>query len=120
MVLVLNGVLQDECPLDTNSLFLQHPVYRDYANQLTSIPQRTVGPVGLLFVGQREMAAVSPHDKNVNTIGSDDATSCIIVVVRHSGKFTLITIIMSLLLKASLYYRFRCCGFSAYGRARHR
>lgn len=86
MVLVLNGVLQDECPLDTNSLFLQHPVYREYANQLTSIPQRQVGPVGVLYVGQREMAAVSPHDKNVNTIGSDDATSCIIVVVRHSGK----------------------------------
>lgn len=31
------------------------------------------------------MAAVAPHDKNVHIIGSDDATSCIIVVVRHSG-----------------------------------
>lgn len=111
MVLVLNGVLQDECPLDTTSLFLQHPVYRDHANQLLSIPIRTVsyhrknqfqffcqlfrnltflfdpqvGPVGLLYVDQREMAAVAPHDKNVNIIGSDDATSCIIVVVRQSG-----------------------------------
>lgn len=44
-----------------------------------------VGPIGLLYVGQREMAAVAPHDKIVNIIGSDDATSCIIVVVRHSG-----------------------------------
>lgn len=45
MVLVLNGVLQDECPLDTTSLFLQHPVYRDHANQLLSIPIRTVSKV---------------------------------------------------------------------------
>lgn len=44
-----------------------------------------MGPVGLLYVRQREMAAVAPHDKNVTIIGSDDATTCIIVVVRHSG-----------------------------------
>lgn len=46
-----------------------------------------VGPIGLLYVGQREMAAVATHDKNVNIIGSSDATTCIIVVVRHSGLF---------------------------------
>ncbi|KAG4073688.1 hypothetical protein HA402_000912 [Bradysia odoriphaga] len=85
MVLVLNGVLQDECPMDTSALFMLHPVYRDYANQLLEIPTKTVGPVGLLYVGQRELAAVATHDKNVNIIGSDDATTCIIVVVRHSG-----------------------------------
>lgn len=45
-----------------------------------------VGAPGLLYVCQREMAAVAPHDRNVNIIGSDDATTCIIVVVRHSGK----------------------------------
>lgn len=104
MVLVLNGVLQEECPLDTHSLFMQHPVYRDTANQLLSIPIKTVsfylplfevynielvqqiGPVGLLYVNQRETAAIAPHDKNVHIVGSDDATTCIIVVVRHSGK----------------------------------
>lgn len=85
MVLVLNGVIQDDCPMDTNTLFLQHPVYRDYASQLLSIPTKPIGPCGLLYVGQREMAAVAPHDKNVNIIGADDATTCIIVVVRHSG-----------------------------------
>lgn len=85
MVLVMNGVLQDECPLDTCSLFLQHPEYREYANHLLLIPTKTVGPVGLLYVNQREMAAVTPHDKSVNIIGSDDATTCIIVIIRHSG-----------------------------------
>jgi len=86
MVLVLNGVLQDDCPMDTNSLFLQHPVYRDYAQQLHSIQAKSIGPVGLLYVGQRELAAAAPHDKNINIIGADDATTCIIVVVRHSGE----------------------------------
>lgn len=122
MVLVFNGVMQDDCPMDTATLFMQHPVYRDYANQLLSIPTKTVsddvlncvflqpplitydhgnknryiymtdvcyllqvGPVGVLYVGQREMAAVGTHDKNVSIIGSDDVTTCIIVVVRHSG-----------------------------------
>ncbi len=42
MVLVLNGVLQDECPMDTSALFMLHPVYRDYANQLLEIPTKTV------------------------------------------------------------------------------
>lgn len=87
MVLVLNGVLQDECPMNTNSLFMQHPVYRDTATQFLSIPTKTVGAPGLLYVCQREMAAVAPHDKNVNIIGSDDATTCVIVVVRHSESF---------------------------------
>lgn len=85
MVLVLNGVLQDECPMDTHSLFVQHPVYRETATQFLSIPTKTVGAPGLLYVCQRELAAVAPHDKNVNIIGSDDATTCVIVVVRHSG-----------------------------------
>lgn len=92
MVLVLNGVLQDDCPMDTTSLFMQHPVYRDYAQQLLSIPTKSVGPVGLLYVGQREMAAAAPHDKNINIIGTDDATTCIIVVVRHSGQSKLLFI----------------------------
>ncbi|ETN67650.1 hypothetical protein AND_000531 [Anopheles darlingi] len=85
MVLVLNGIIQDERPINTHALFLEHPVYREMATQLLSIPTKTVGAPGLLYVCQREMAAVAPHDRNVNIIGSDDATTCIIVVVRHSG-----------------------------------
>ncbi|KAG5877398.1 hypothetical protein JTB14_037020 [Gonioctena quinquepunctata] len=85
MVLVLNGVLQAKCPQDTQSLYNSHPVYRDTAGQLLAIPNKVIGPVGLLYVQQREYAATVPHDKNVNIIGSDDATTCIIVVIRHSG-----------------------------------
>ena len=85
MVLVLNGVLQEECPPDTRSLYHTHPVYRETAAQLLAIPNKIIGPVGLLYVQQREFAATVPHDKNVSILGSDDATTCIVVVVRHSG-----------------------------------
>ncbi|KAI8426417.1 hypothetical protein MSG28_005260 [Choristoneura fumiferana] len=87
MVVVLNGVLADECPTSVRALLLAHPGYRDAAAQLLGAAARVVGPAGLLYVAQRELAAAVPHDKNVTIIGSDDATSCIIVVVRHSVSF---------------------------------
>lgn len=62
MVLVLNGVLQEESPRETRSLYHQHPVYRDTAAQLLAIPTKVIGPVGLLYVQQREFAATIPHD----------------------------------------------------------
>lgn len=90
MVLVLNGVIQDEAifPKDTATLFLQHPHYRSTATQLSQVPVRiiTTSPqIGLLYVHQREFGAVAPHDKQINLIGSDDATTCIIAVVKHTG-----------------------------------
>lgn len=114
MVLVLNGVLQEDCPPDTRSLYHAHPVYRETAAQLLAIPNKVIGPVGLLYVQQRELAATVPHDskyerlisnvsirefvflfcfaENVSILGSDDVTTCLIVVVRHSGKLKLLVI----------------------------
>lgn len=85
MVLVLNGVLQTKCPQDSQTLFNSHPVYTETAGQLMAIQNKVIGPVGLLYVLQREYAGTVPSDKNVDIIGSGDATTCIIVVVRHSG-----------------------------------
>ncbi|GBP15721.1 Protein N-terminal asparagine amidohydrolase [Eumeta japonica] len=85
MVVVLNGVLADECPTSVRALLAAHPGYRDAAAQLLGAAPRVVHAPGLLYVAQREFAATVPHDKNINIIGSDDATSCIIAVLRHSG-----------------------------------
>lgn len=90
MVLVLNGVIQDEtvCPKNSSNLFLQHPHYRTTATQLTQMPVRiiTTNPqIGLLYVHQRELGAVPSHDKQINLIGSDDATTCIIAIIKHTG-----------------------------------
>ncbi|KAK1123260.1 hypothetical protein K0M31_008889 [Melipona bicolor] len=62
MVLVVNGVLQEDIPTDSRSLYAAHPVYRETAAQLHSMPAKLVGPMGLLYVRQREMAATLPHD----------------------------------------------------------
>lgn len=82
-----------------------------------------IGPIGLLYVGQRELAAVATHDKNVNIIGSDDATTCIIVVVRHSGAFAEITTAKLQKPKPMFVFlvcfRFRSGGFGSFGRHWH-
>ncbi|KAB0350545.1 hypothetical protein FD754_015402, partial [Muntiacus muntjak] len=44
-----------------------------------------VGPQGLLYVQQRELAVTSPKDGSISILGSDDATTCHIVVLRHTG-----------------------------------
>lgn len=46
---------------------------------------KTVGPVGLLYVNQREYAVVEPGDPCLSVLGTDDATTCHMVVVRHRG-----------------------------------
>lgn len=62
MVLVVNGVLQEEAPSDSRSLYAAHPIYRETAAQLLMVPAKLVGPAGLLYVQQREMGATLPHD----------------------------------------------------------
>ena len=55
---------------------------------------------GLVYVGQGEMAVGVSDDKNVSFFGSEDATTCHIIILRQetriSGKITLI--ILTLLL----------------------
>lgn len=62
MVVVLNGVLADDCPTSVRALLAAHPGYRDAAAQLLAAAPRVVCAPGLLYVGQRELAAVVPHD----------------------------------------------------------
>lgn len=65
MVLVLNGVAQEEPPTDSRNFYLNHPVYRENAMQLVSIPTKVIGPIGLLYIQQREFAVTIPHDSKI-------------------------------------------------------
>lgn len=65
MVVVLNGVLADECPTSVRALLTAHPGYRDAAAQLLAAAARVVAPPGLLYVAQRELAAAVPHDSEL-------------------------------------------------------
>lgn len=84
MVLLVGGVPVEEVPADSHSLISSSPFLRDAAAQLLAIPTKVIGPMGLLYVGQREMAVTIPHDKNVNIIGTDDLTACIMFILRNT------------------------------------
>uniref|UniRef100_A0AAX7U9P5 N-terminal asparagine amidase n=1 Tax=Astatotilapia calliptera TaxID=8154 RepID=A0AAX7U9P5_ASTCA len=58
---------------------------QEKAKAFRSKPLVDVDPKCLLYVHQREFAATTPADKCVSVIGSDDATTCHLVVLRHTG-----------------------------------
>ena len=37
----------------------------------------------VLYVGQREMGVVDPEDEVIDVMGSEDATTCHVVILRH-------------------------------------
>lgn len=85
MVLCVNRTPLGEVPPDMATLFHMHPGYRDSASHFISIPTKVIGPAGLLYVIERELAVTVPQDKNVSILGTDNATTCVIVVIRHTG-----------------------------------
>ncbi|KAM9315261.1 protein N-terminal asparagine amidohydrolase [Pholidichthys leucotaenia] len=69
----------------TAELFDRFPHLQDNARTFRSKPLVDVDPKCLLYVQQREFAATTPADNCVSVIGSEDATTCHLVVVRHTG-----------------------------------
>ncbi|XP_075687459.1 protein N-terminal asparagine amidohydrolase isoform X2 [Rhinoderma darwinii] len=61
------------------------PQLEERARKLTSQPTQVVGSNGFLYVQQRELAATIPEDSSISILGSEDATTCHIVVLRHTG-----------------------------------
>ncbi|KAM4697580.1 protein N-terminal asparagine amidohydrolase [Rhinophrynus dorsalis] len=62
-----------------------HPQLEVRAKALTSQLTQSVGPKGFLYVQQREFAVTTPNDRFISILGSEDATTCHIVVLRHTG-----------------------------------
>ncbi|XP_056662165.1 protein N-terminal asparagine amidohydrolase isoform X2 [Monodelphis domestica] len=60
-------------------------ITQERAKLLRGQPVQPVGPRGLLYVQQRELAVTSPQDGSISVLGSEDATTCHIVVLRHTG-----------------------------------
>ncbi|KAG5278847.1 hypothetical protein AALO_G00103380 [Alosa alosa] len=69
----------------TSELFSKHSHLQENARVFRSKTPTTVDPKCLLYVQQREFAATIPLDKSVTIIGSADATTCHLVVLRHTG-----------------------------------
>ncbi|XP_077173108.1 protein N-terminal asparagine amidohydrolase isoform X3 [Paroedura picta] len=84
MPLLVNGRRVDVSQLAREPLYA-YPELEERAKLLRSQAAQTVGPRGLLYVQQREFAATTPKDGSVSILGSDDATTCHLVVLRHTG-----------------------------------
>ncbi|XP_074484983.1 protein N-terminal asparagine amidohydrolase [Sebastes fasciatus] len=69
----------------TAELFDSHPHLQENARTFRSKPLVDVDPKCLLYVQQREFAATTPADNCVSVLGSGDATTCHLVVLRHTG-----------------------------------
>ncbi|GFU16852.1 protein N-terminal asparagine amidohydrolase [Trichonephila clavipes] len=85
MPLIINGILLEELPPDTRTLFETYPHLKDVAAALIAQVPKVIGPVGLLYVHQREYAVTSPHDKHITVVGTEDTTTCNMTVLRHTG-----------------------------------
>ncbi|CAJ1053820.1 protein N-terminal asparagine amidohydrolase [Xyrichtys novacula] len=69
----------------TAELFDRFPHLQENARTFRSRPLVDVDPKCLLYVQQREFAATTPADNCVSVMGSEDATTCHLVVLRHTG-----------------------------------
>ncbi|XP_061625712.1 protein N-terminal asparagine amidohydrolase [Phyllopteryx taeniolatus] len=69
----------------TAELFDKYQHLQENAKAFRSQPLTDIDPKCLLYVQQREFAATTPADNSVSVIGSEDATTCHLVVLRHTG-----------------------------------
>ncbi|XP_033822260.1 protein N-terminal asparagine amidohydrolase isoform X1 [Periophthalmus magnuspinnatus] len=69
----------------TGDLYERYSHLQENARQFRSRPLVDVDPKCFLYVQQREYAATTPADQYVSVIGSDDATTCHLVALRHTG-----------------------------------
>ncbi|XP_077101718.1 protein N-terminal asparagine amidohydrolase [Siphateles boraxobius] len=69
----------------TAELFSKYPHLKESAKQFVCRSPEPVDPEQLLYVQQRECASTTPADNSVSILGSDDATTCHLVVIRHTG-----------------------------------
>ncbi len=86
MPLLINGVPIEEAPRDLRAFFNQFPHFKESAAALCSMKPQVVGPLGLLYIFQREFAVTHPHDNKVSIIGTDDITTSHILILRHTGE----------------------------------
>ncbi|KAK3769158.1 hypothetical protein RRG08_014022 [Elysia crispata] len=61
------------------------PQFKESSDELLKQNVNVIGPEQLVYIGQRELAGTSPCDDVISILGSEDATTCHIMVLRHTG-----------------------------------
>lgn len=83
MVLIIGNTIIDSCPESTDQLFRSHSHLVSQAERWHREAAKLVPEEGMLYVAQREFAVVPGADDRVKIVGSDDATTCHIIIFHH-------------------------------------
>ncbi|MPC15038.1 Protein N-terminal asparagine amidohydrolase [Portunus trituberculatus] len=83
MVLLVEGAPLPRCPASTDDFFACWPQVAEAGRNFAGQKVRPVEARHALYVGQGEFGVVPGGDPRVRVVGSDDATTCHMVVVRH-------------------------------------
>lgn len=83
MVLLVEGAPLPRCPASTDEFFARCPGVAEAGRSFACQKLRQVEARHALYVGQGEFGVVPGGDPRVRVVGSDDATTCHMVVVRH-------------------------------------
>lgn len=85
MPLLIEGKTEQSCFRSFTDFAEKHPHFKDIADEFCKKPVQTVERRGLLYITQGEYATVTKEDENVTVMGTEDATTCHMVVLRHTG-----------------------------------
>ena len=87
MVLTIKGTALEETAPTLSTLYLFHkfPGLKEHSAGLVTEKSQVFGPTSLLYVGQREFGVTHSHDTKVQVLGSDDVTTNLVMIVRHTG-----------------------------------
>ncbi|CAL4122521.1 unnamed protein product, partial [Meganyctiphanes norvegica] len=88
MVLIIEGSLLDSLPCSTQEFYSKYPALRVKGEEFASQSVQQIGDEGFVYVAQGEYAVVKGSDAKVKFLGSDDATTCHIVMLRHPDSGT--------------------------------
>ncbi|XP_058959225.2 protein N-terminal asparagine amidohydrolase [Pocillopora verrucosa] len=86
MPLVINGEIESSRLRSFEEFSRKHEHFRESARNFCKKPQRRVKrPSRVLYIIQREYATVAQDDEPITIMGSEDATTCHIVVLQNTG-----------------------------------
>ena len=86
MVLTIENEKVKTVDYNLETFFAKFPSLMNSSKEFANREVKTVGrEKNCLYVGQREMVICSKED-NIDVIGSEDATTCHIGILRHTGK----------------------------------
>lgn len=85
MPLIVDGKTEDSRFRSSADFAKKYPHFKEIAEEFCKKPIRKTGSRGLLYVTQGEFATVARDDENVTVIGSEDATTCHIIVLQNTS-----------------------------------